>query len=360
MASQNKYEFGMIQQVLQASDSDKVEKKKKKAEECTNQALVELFSQKSISKTTEDNSGDLEALYKEYIESANKIEEEIKDKEVKDAQKRKKKKKEKEDPERLSRTIFVGNVSLKVTRKDIKKLFAKFGNIETIRIRSVPVAESKLPKKVALLQKKFHKERDSMNAYVVFKEKSSAEKALESNGYLLEGLHLRVDKADFQKVDQKLCLFVGNLPFSLSDEELRSHFKDCGRIEDIRIIRDKATGLGKGFGYVRFKNSDGVMLGLKLHESDFKGRKLRVFRSRNENQEKRKSKPSFRGVRTTSKKEFEKVLRSEGPKRGSKASNALYRIQHKHQKQIKNKQAKNNQKNMRKKGMKGSKKSNKT
>lgn len=41
----------------------------------------------------------------------------------------------------------------------------------------------------------------------------------------------------------------------VSEEDLRQHFTDCGDIEDIRLVRDKATGIGKGFGYVRFKVS---------------------------------------------------------------------------------------------------------
>ena len=36
------------------------------------------------------------------------------------------------------------------------------------------------------------------------------------------------------------------------EEALRQHFEDCGNIENVRIIRENKTGLGKGFGYIRF------------------------------------------------------------------------------------------------------------
>ena len=46
--------------------------------------------------------------------------------------------------------------------------------------------------------------------------------------------------------------------FFLSDikeDTLREHFGKCGEIEDIRVIRDKATGIGKGFAYIHFQVS---------------------------------------------------------------------------------------------------------
>ena len=52
--------------------------------------------------------------------------------------------------------------------------------------------------------------------------------------------------------DHKRCVFVGNLPFDVQDEELWTHFERCGDIEFVRIVRDKKTNIGKGFGYVQF------------------------------------------------------------------------------------------------------------
>ena len=37
------------------------------------------------------------------------------------------------------------------------------------------------------------------------------------------------------------------------NEDLREHFSDCGSIENVRIIRDKMSGMGKGFGYIKFE-----------------------------------------------------------------------------------------------------------
>jgi nucleolar protein 12 len=48
---------------------------------------------------------------------------------------------------------------------------------------------------------------------------------------------------------------VGNLPFDVQDEAIYMHFARCGKIEFIRIVRDKKTNIGKGFGYVQFRVS---------------------------------------------------------------------------------------------------------
>ena len=53
--------------------------------------------------------------------------------------------------------------------------------------------------------------------------------------------------------DHKRSVFVGNLPFDVQDEDLYTHFARCGDIEFVRVVRDKKTNIGKGFGYVQFK-----------------------------------------------------------------------------------------------------------
>ena len=80
----------------------------------------------------------------------------------------------------------------------------------------------------------------------------SAVKAL--NGSMWEGKHLRVDSVGNPGVrDHKRCVFVGNLPFDVQDEDVWNTFERCGEIEFVRIVRDKKTNIGKGFGYVQFE-----------------------------------------------------------------------------------------------------------
>ncbi|OLY80831.1 Nucleolar protein 12 [Smittium mucronatum] len=185
-------------------------------------------------------------------------------------------KRKKEKEEESVHTVFVGNVAVKTLKS---KAFSE-----------------PIPKRNAYALKKFHPEKDTCNAYVVFKKKEDAENALVLNGSLFKDLHLRVDLASHSATDEKSgkninhknSVFVGNLSFTAKDELLRNHFEECGEINYVRIIRDPKTGLGKGFGYVNFDVSvsnffkwDDISVGLalKLNNSELESRKLRVVKS---------------------------------------------------------------------------------
>ena len=75
-------------------------------------------------------------------------------------------------------------------------------------------------------------------------------------------------------------MFIGNTPFIVSEEELREFFVGCGEIENVRLVRDPKTFLGKGIGYVMFKNKEEMQKAIKEKDgAKFKGRELRVKRA---------------------------------------------------------------------------------
>lgn len=75
----------------------------------------------------------------------------------------------KEEPEDLEATIFVGNVPLAYTHKNLRRYWSI--KISKIWFRSVPVEQTKLGKKANCILKKYQEGADSMNAYVKFEEK---------------------------------------------------------------------------------------------------------------------------------------------------------------------------------------------
>ncbi|NXI45333.1 RBM34 protein, partial [Galbula dea] len=176
------------------------------------------------------------------------------------------------------RTVFVGNLPVNCTVRALKSLFKEYGQIKSIRFRSL--VEATLSKKLAAIKHKVHPNVKFINAYVVFKEESDAIKALKENGKeIASGFHIRVDIASKSSShDNKRSVFLGNLSYDISDDAVREHFSVCGGVVAVRIVRDRKTGLGKGFGYVLFENTDAVHLALKLNESDLMGRKIRVKR----------------------------------------------------------------------------------
>ncbi|XP_054569069.1 RNA-binding protein 34 [Eptesicus fuscus] len=204
-----------------------------------------------------------------------------------------------QEEERLKneRTVFVGNLPVTCNKKKLKSFFKEFGPIESVRFRSVIPAEGTMSKKLAAIKRKIHPDQKNINAYVVFKDESAATKALNRNGaQIADGFRIRVDLASETSSRDKRSVFVGNLPYKIEDSVVEDHFVDCGNIVAVRIVRDPLTGVGRGFGYVLFENTDAVHLALKLNNSELMGRKLRVMRSVNKDKLKQSSNPSLKNV----------------------------------------------------------------
>ncbi|BFZ62150.1 Nucleolar protein 12 [Saitoella coloradoensis] len=197
--------------------------------------------------------------------------------------------KPKGEVEKANRTVFVGNLPVKTisSKPDYKVLKGKFtecGKIESVRFRSVAFSEM-LPRKVAFVQGKLHPERDTVNAYIVFKEEKAVREALKLNGQILLDHHIRVDSvAHPAPHDAKRAVFVGNLAFDAQEEMLWKHFAKSGKIEYVRVVRDQKTNIGKGFAIVQFMERDHVDKALLLNDKKTEGkggRKLRVCRAKN-------------------------------------------------------------------------------
>ena len=76
-------------------------------------------------------------------------------------------------------------------------------------------------------------------------------------------------------------LYVGNLPFSATDQSLSDVFAQCGTVESARVISDRETGRSKGFGFVEMgSDSEAADAISKLNGADFEGRPLRVSEAR--------------------------------------------------------------------------------
>jgi RNA recognition motif-containing protein len=80
-------------------------------------------------------------------------------------------------------------------------------------------------------------------------------------------------------------LYVGNLPFSATEDSVRALFSPHGTVEKLSLITDRDTGRPRGFGFVEMSNADASRAMQALNEKDFEGRKLRI----NEAQERERS-----------------------------------------------------------------------
>lgn len=76
-------------------------------------------------------------------------------------------------------------------------------------------------------------------------------------------------------------LYVGNLSFNLSDNDLKAKFEEFGPVESANIITDRETGRSKGFGFVEMQDSSSAQEAIaQLNGSEFDGRKVIVNEAR--------------------------------------------------------------------------------
>lgn len=86
-------------------------------------------------------------------------------------------------------------------------------------------------------------------------------------------------------------LYVGNLPFTVTEDQLRELFAPHGTVEKISLISDRDTGRPRGFAFVEMANADAARAMQTLNGKDFGGRALKV----NEAQERERSGGGGRG-----------------------------------------------------------------
>ncbi|RAH70836.1 rRNA-processing protein NOP12 [Aspergillus aculeatinus CBS 121060] len=233
--------------------------------------------------------------------------------------------------DKSNRTVFLGNVSneaikSKSAKKTLLKHLGSFldslpestgpHKVESIRFRSTAFASGgKVPKRAAFANKEVLDDTTPCtNAYAVYSTMQAARKAPAAlNGTVVLDRHLRVDSvAHPAQIDNKRCVFVGNLDFidneTKPDDEKRkkprapadveeglwrvfnAHTggskKDSsgkGSVESVRVVRDSATRVGKGFAYVQFYDQNCVEEALLLEGKQYPPmlpRKLRVSRAK--------------------------------------------------------------------------------
>ena len=72
-------------------------------------------------------------------------------------------------------------------------------------------------------------------------------------------------------------LFVGSLPYTTTDEELKELFAQAGSVLSANVIMDRMTNRSKGFGFVEMSTDEEAQAAIDMfHEKDFEGRALVV------------------------------------------------------------------------------------
>ncbi|EFR46372.1 RNA-binding protein [Helicobacter cinaedi] len=75
-------------------------------------------------------------------------------------------------------------------------------------------------------------------------------------------------------------LYVGNLVYAVTQDELRELFSQFGEVFSVKLINDRESGRPKGFGFVEMEDNAALKAIEALNEKDFRGRNLRVNEAR--------------------------------------------------------------------------------
>ena len=74
-------------------------------------------------------------------------------------------------------------------------------------------------------------------------------------------------------------IYVGNLPFTVTEDALREMFEPFGEIQSLKLITDRETGRPRGFGFVEMDNADADAAIKSLNNTELGGRNLKVNQS---------------------------------------------------------------------------------
>ncbi|KAH7547155.1 hypothetical protein FEM48_Zijuj01G0279400 [Ziziphus jujuba var. spinosa] len=153
--------------------------------------------------------------------------------------------------------LFVGGVAWETTEESFSDYFSKYGEI----IDSVIMIDK-------------HSGRPRGFGFVTFADPAVADKVLEED-HVLDSRAVEVKRTvpredmEVRGIIKTKKIFVGGLPASLTNDELREYFSLYGSIVDYQIMLDYKTGRSRGFGFITFENEDAVekiFLEGKIHE----------------------------------------------------------------------------------------------
>lgn len=158
--------------------------------------------------------------------------------------------------------LFVGGVPGKVTKEELKSYFLRYGEVVSVKAN-----KARKKKKPSLKHKGL--EVDELvqgHAYVKMKDPQVAraliemqEMPIDKNRTLhIEAAVARSEKKKYKQEVEKLRVFIGNLPATLSIEMLKSHFMQFGGLKKLYKIYDHFNHVDKDYGYVIFQDTESV------------------------------------------------------------------------------------------------------
>ncbi|KAF7731514.1 cytoplasmic RNA-binding protein [Apophysomyces ossiformis] len=115
------------------------------------------------------------------------------------------------------------------------------------------------------------KELEAMRAHVKHMEEEAARLR-----YMQSEVERSMRPEEDKEVIDSRSIYIGNVDYGTTPEELQAHFQACGTINRVTILCDKFSGHPKGYAYIEFAEPAFVAAAITLNESLFRGRMLKV------------------------------------------------------------------------------------
>jgi len=266
---------------------DKKSKKEKKQEEQNEE--VEQTTNDQKNEEVEEPKKDKKKEKKEKKEKKDKKKEK-KEKKAKEDKKRKPEEEENNKKAKADDTpaveekpkhsdagegsrVYIGNLSFNVGKEDVADFFKEVGTVTD----------------VYFLSKDDGSFRGS--GFVSFEESDAGNKALEYYDRELLGRPIKVElakargekrennrqeKGPSEKPDNCTVVFVGNLSFNSTEQDVYDYFSECGTIKEVRLPTEKETGRPMGYAFVEFEESESTDKAMELNGGDLGGRNIRI------------------------------------------------------------------------------------
>ena len=228
-------------------------------------------------KEEDDDDSESESEKKPRAKETAKKEENSDDDEEEEKEKEKEKKDDGELPENAFEELFVRNIGFNTTQEELAEAFMKYGDVEESKI----VTDKQTGKSKGF-------------GFLKFYEKKSAVAAINDADNIVVGgrnLQIRYSNDKSQPIKgggnmggkkgssgSEFGIFVGNISYKCTDNDLKKFFKDCGKVVDVRIAK-KPDGKLKGFAHVDFENKEAVDKAVEKNGQELQGRALKIDRS---------------------------------------------------------------------------------
>ncbi|CAN1342952.1 DAZ-associated protein 1 [Linum perenne] len=165
--------------------------------------------------------------------------------------------------------LFVGGVKKETTKLDLQKYFEQYGTV----------------KDCFIVLKKLTRESRRCS-FVEFEDPSSALKALQVHDHVILGKKVDVSFAKERKPNDESWesqqirkIFIGGIPQTVTQQELKSFFEKFGIVTAAVLVQDKPTGTHRGFGFITFESKDSADAALNKKYHELNGSQVEVKRA---------------------------------------------------------------------------------